>query len=373
MSNSINCEHCNSVFKTKSALNNHVNKAKYCLVIQKKNNEEFQCSLCKKNLSTKQNLEVHKEKCEGKKEDSFKCEHCDKIISSKQNLEIHKRKCKKVSDKKEVFKCKDCKKILSTKQSLLSHVNCCFEKKEKEFNELKERTDKEFNDLKERTDKEFNELKELKEEADREMFEKDKLIVKINTQLENYKEQLEKQEENYKEQIRDLQNKLDKIANKAIDRPTTVTNTTTNNNLNIMSSIDFNNLDRIKDLIEDKLNVNHVVDGQKGIAQFLVDSFLKDDEGNLKYKCTDKSRNIFKFLNSDGEINKDVDASKLISHIVDGGIKVKSVEIAKEWYTEEGIIDITKYQIMHDPQQLILTIEDDSSGFRRELASRTII
>ena len=139
-----------------------------------------------------------------------------------------------------------------------------------------------------------------------------------------------------------------------------------------MSSIDFNNLDRIKDLIENKLNVNHVVDGQKGIAQFLVDSFLKDDEGNLKYKCTDKSRNIFKFLNSDGEINKDVDASKLISHMVDGGIKVKSVEIAKEWYTEEGIIDIKKYEIMYDPQQLILTIEDDSSGFRRELASRTI-
>ena len=90
----------------------------------------------------------------------------------------------------------------------------------------------------------------------------------------------------------------------------------------------------------------------------------------MKYKCTDKSRNIFKFLNSDGEINKDVDASKLISHMV--GIKVKSVEIAKEWYTEEGIIDITKYEIMYEPQQLILTIEDDSSCFRRELASRTI-
>jgi len=33
-------------------------------------------------------------------------------------------------------------------------------------------------------------------------------------QLENYKEQLEKQEENYKEQIKNLQDRLDKIANK---------------------------------------------------------------------------------------------------------------------------------------------------------------
>ena len=133
---SIECEHCKKSFSNKYLLSQHQNKAKYCLAIQKKNNEEFKCFLCQKILSTKYNLEVHKEKCKGKK-DSFKCEHCDAIIASKQNLDIHKKKCKKVSDKKDVFKCKHCKKILSTKQSLLSHVNCCFEKKEKEFNERK--------------------------------------------------------------------------------------------------------------------------------------------------------------------------------------------------------------------------------------------
>jgi hypothetical protein len=327
--NKMNCEYCNSVFKKKSALNNHKNKAKYCLVIQGKIEPEPQ-----------------------HEKEIFKCLICEKILSSKQYLEIHSSKCNEGK-----YKCLFCEKILSTKQNLTQHLSVCLEKK----------------------DKELKELKELKEKSEREIFEKDKIIIKVNTQLENYieqlenyKEQFEKQEENYKEQIKNLQDRLDKIANKAIDRPTIVTNTTTNNNLNIMSSIDFNNLDIIKDLIENKLSVNHVVEGQKGIAQFLVDSFLKDDDGNLKYKCTDKSRSIFKFLNSDGEINKDVDASKLITHMVDGGIKVKSVEIAKEWYTEEGIIDMTKYQIMHEPQQLILEIEDDSSTFRRELASRTI-
>ena len=30
------CEHCETIFKTKSALNNHKNKAKYCLTIQGK-------------------------------------------------------------------------------------------------------------------------------------------------------------------------------------------------------------------------------------------------------------------------------------------------------------------------------------------------
>ena len=49
------CEYCNSEFKSTSALNNHKNKAKYCLLIQGK-------------------LE-HKEKV-------YKCERCEKILSS---------------------------------------------------------------------------------------------------------------------------------------------------------------------------------------------------------------------------------------------------------------------------------------------------
>ena len=53
----MNCEHCNTIFKTKSALNYHKNNAKYCLTIQKEKNEtvvavkekKFKCgSLMKK-------------------------------------------------------------------------------------------------------------------------------------------------------------------------------------------------------------------------------------------------------------------------------------------------------------------------------------
>ena len=354
------CEHCNTVFKTKLALSNHKNKAKYCLLIQGKIEPE---------------PEPEKE--------IFKCSKCEKILSSKQNLESHFRKCKIIKKKKEgVFKCSYCNKILSAKQNLTNHLSVCFSKQERELKDLRE----------------------LREQSNKEIFEKDKIIIKINTQLENYKEQVQKQEENYKEQlekqeenykeqlekqeenykeqlekqedqIKDLQEKLDKIANKAIDRPTTVvSNTTTNNNLNIMSSLDFNNTDKIKDAIENKLNGNHVVDGQKGLAKFMVDTILTDDEGNLLYVCTDSSRNIFKYKNSDGEINKDVEAKKLISFMVDAGIKVKSVDIARDWCkngNENGNVDITRYGIMESPQEKIMKIEDDSCCFKRELASMT--
>ena len=107
--------------------------------------------------------------------------------------------------------------------------------------------------------------------------------------------------------------------------------------------MDFDNLEILRDAIDNNFNANHVVDGQRGLAQFLVDTILKDPDGNLKYKCTDQSRSIFRFLNSKGEIHKDVDANKLITYIVSGGIKGKSVEIANSWYRDEdGGIDMMK-------------------------------
>ena len=44
------CEHCNTIFKTKSALNYHKNNAKYCLSIQKEKNETAVSVKEKKNI-----------------------------------------------------------------------------------------------------------------------------------------------------------------------------------------------------------------------------------------------------------------------------------------------------------------------------------
>ena len=320
----MNCQYCKTIFKSSSALKNHINKARYCIVIQKK--------LAKKEKTV------------------FKCEYCDKILSTKQSLSKHKETCCKKKDKDNEIKDKE------NKDKLLKKLTDEIIEKDKII--IKVNTQLEN----------YKEQLEKQEENSKEQLEK---------QLENYKEQLEKQEENYKEQIKDLQEKLEKIANKAIDRPTTVvSNTTTNNNLNIVSSLDFNNFDRIKDAIENKLSVNHVVDGQKGLAKFMVDTILTDEDGNLLYVCTDPSRNMFKYKNTDGEINKDVEAKKLISFMVDAGIKVKSVEIAREWCkngNENGDLDITKYGIMTCPQEKIMKIEDENSRFKRELASMTSI
>ena len=344
----MNCEYCNASFKTKTSLNNHKNKAKYCLIIQGKldiKENIFKCDICAKILSSKQCLEIHKEKCEDIKEEKiFQCEYCNKILSSKQNLVIHTKKCEIIQVKDE-FKCEFCKKELSTRQKLEYHKNICNVKKEKEDEETKETIKKKDNELK----------------------EKDKIIIKLKTQNESFKEQLEKLEKNYK----DLQNKLDKIANKAVDKPT-ITNNTTNNTLNISSNIDFNDIERIQNIINNKLTINDVITGQKGLALFTKEHILTDEEGNLAYICTDPSRHIFKFKDEDGEIKKDIETKKLTEYLIIGGIKAKSVDIGNNWCKDEnGNIDMTKFNIIMTPQQSILKLKDDNNVFKKELASLT--
>ena len=61
----MNCEYCNTEFKSLSSLNYHKKNAKYCLKIRNKKNDKFQCKFCLKNLSTKFCLESHISICSG--------------------------------------------------------------------------------------------------------------------------------------------------------------------------------------------------------------------------------------------------------------------------------------------------------------------
>jgi len=336
----MNCEYCNTTFKTKSALNNHKIKAKYCLILQGK--------------------------IEPSKEEIFKCNLCNKILSSKQYLELHKDKCEGKKHKIDVFKCKHCDKILSTKQMLENHNNICSIKKEKDQTEYKEKLEKEIKEYKNQLEKQDKEYKNQLEKQDKEY--KNQLEKQKNELKEEYKNQLEKQED----QIKDLQDKLEKLAIKAIDRPTIVSNTT-NNNLNIDSSMNFNDIEQIKDIIENNLNINHIVDGQKGLANFVKEIMLIDDNGKLKYICTDPSRSIFKYKDTNGEIKKDVEAKKLTDYILKGGIKKRSAIIGNEWVQNEtnNKLYLDKLEIMMEFQENIHKLAENNTNFKRELAALT--
>jgi hypothetical protein len=144
--------------------------------------------------------------------------------------------------------------------------------------------------------------------------------------------------------------------------------------LNITSYIDFNDINKIKDTIESKLNINHVVNGQKGLAKFVKDNLLTDENGKLTYLCSDPSRHIFRYKDETGEIKKDVEAKKLTNYIIEGGIRIKSADIGNEWCKDDdGDIDMTKFSIILEKQESIMKLRDDNNTFKRELASMTTI
>jgi hypothetical protein len=177
-----------------------------------------------------------------------------------------------------------------------------------------------------------------------------------------------------KEELYDLKGQL-KILSKSNDRlfdiakQPRISNTNNNNKiLSIQTHLDFNNTDQVKQLIEKKYDKKYLFQGQKGVAQFAVDYILKDDTGQLKYICTDPSRQIFKYKDPEGYIKKDIEAKKLTGFLVDSGIKEKTHNSAIEFWTDEnGDVNGEKCSSFLETAQSIKNNNNDNSVFKKEL------
>ena len=210
----------------------------------------------------------------------MECEYCKKSFSNKFTLKNHQlnaKYCLEIRKKdNENFKCSFCKKNLASKWSLDNHLDNCVDK-----------------------------FKILLEEK-----EKDILHCKENiSKLENQNKEL-------LQQIKDL-------ASIAIDKPNTINNHNLTNNSNNkmidnrtlnMIPLDLNQ-ENLKRTLEEKFTENHLINGQKGVAQFFVDNILVSDDNKYMIKCTDPSRKMFIYLDSEGKVHKDMNAFKL-THII---------------------------------------------------------
>ena len=351
----MNCQFCNKLFSSKSSLNNHQKTAKFCLKLQDDNNKQ---------LTT------------------FNCEYCCKLLTSKQNLNIHLLKCKnRLSDTLRKEKDDD---IESLRKEKYEEIESLRKEKDEEIESLRKEKDEEIESLRKEKDNEIetltidkykgiemiiktktNEIETIRKDKNKEIEiiiqDNEKIMIEIITENKSYKEQ-----------IKYLQQTIEKMSLKAIEKPTTTNTTNNNNTLNITSFMDFNNIDKLKNVIEDKLNINYVVDGQKGLANFVKDTLLTDDNGKLLYICTDPSRNIFKYKDSTGEVKKDVEAKKLTNYILEGGIRKKSAFIGNEWCKDDrGKIDKNRFDIMMEHQQSIMKLTDDNTSFKKELVALT--
>jgi len=149
---------------------------------------------------------------------------------------------------------------------------------------------------------------------------------------------------------------------------------TTNNNTNIVvnHTLNLNDTQRFKTIIDEGLDKNVVCNGQKGLAKFVVENLLKGPDGKLMYKCVDPSRQNFEFTNSDGIVEKDVKAIKLKRALIEGDVIVKAKKSGDDlWIKEDGSMDTDRYTASSGKVMEIMTVDRDDTKFRSELSALT--
>lgn len=283
------------------------------------------------------------------------CEHCNTEFKSVSSLNNHKRNakyCLKLQnnenneniENKEEYKCTYCNKAFSEKY-LKTHISKCINYFELIIDNLKK------------------EINEKEEEFKKILYEKDNEIIRLkveNSFLQNEHNLFINSYQEDRNHIKELTKK-----------PTTIINNSHNINNMLINPI-IENIPKIKEKIEHNLNINHIIEGQKGIANFAVNNILKDDSGNITYICTDPSRGFFKFVNENNAIVKDIHAKQLTRNLCKAGLVNKANDIAIASCTdEEGNIDTEKFALISPKTIEISELENNNCTFKSELTSYT--
>ena len=235
---------------------------------------------------------------------SHKCTYCNSTFQSKSYLTYHQKRtqyCLKMQGdlqvKNNVFECKYCEKILSSEKRLKTHYEIC-----SEYSIFRVE-----NNYKEK-------------------------IAELNIQLTD-------QKEHYEKQIKDLQDKLENIAVKAVSRPihsTTSNKTQINNFIHQLQPVTE---EKLKESVSN-LTIDHIRKGPEGYAQYALDYPLKD-----KMICVDYSRRKVKFKDPDGNVITDPEMTGLSTKFFNS-IKDKNKELVclcanelKEKLGDDNIMD----------------------------------
>jgi hypothetical protein len=271
--------------------------------------------------------------------------------------------CQIIQHQNDIINCEFCNKVF-TEHTIVTHNKNCKKRLNEEIKRLQIEKDEEIKRLQIEKDEEIKRLQ----------IEKDEEIKKLKS------ENFEKVEENKKLQMRivelETENKIylqDRdLIQKLATQPKTTTTTNNNDNRIRINNNFFDNPERIKQMIDEKLTKDYISDGQKGVAQFACNNLLKDENGNMNYICSDPSRHIFKFQNSEGNIEKDVKANKLTNMLIEAGISNKALSIAPSlWTDEDGNINSNKFLTFSPYTTEIASMQVDNTVFRNELATLT--
>lgn len=247
------------------------------------------------------------------------------------------------------LKCQYCNKIFIRRSSLFNHI------KKRTKGCLKIEEELKCKQIKQEEQDEKNLLQKLKNEN---QFLKFKLET-MEWKVEQLETALEKERAKTKITVNNI---------------VTNTNNTTNNNNRILNLTPMSlEADEFTKRIQDLFSEKYMLGGQEGIARFVAENLLTDEEGKLKYICTDPSRQIFKFMTDKG-VGKDIKASKLTAAIYDE-IKSQTANASNQLFdkskTEDGETNMEVHDVVLKALTEITGMGNDNSDFSRELAKLT--
>ena len=248
------------------------------------------------------------------------CEYCKKTFSTPYVLRHHQKtvkSCIKIQNqlgvgiKETEFQCEHCKKSLTTKGSLTLHYKIC---------KLKH------------SDK-------TKKEYEAELKKKDDEIIKLKKQL-------------------NTPPKSPKITN--ITKNKIETNIETNIEQQHITIYQVMSPELVEDFFKTNYNLDTLLGGQKALARFVNDGFLKESP---IYLCGDRSRQKF-YIVKDGKKTEDTDCDEILGLTAPGMPHIQDVYETALFDLPEAVTEDN----VQDNYQKIMTIDDQRSEFKAELS-----
>ena len=244
----------------------------------------------------------------------MECEYCNQILKTPSSLKQHQLTAKYCLSKqnKEPIKeyyCNACNTGFTLKYSLQKHLQIC-KSNTPEIHQISQELDVIKKEL---------ELSIIREK------EKDKIITDRDFLIADQKNIIKELQTEYKKHIemqnKDLQDRMQSMAEKAIDKPSTVNQNTINQIINNLLPITTEHLNNQAQY----LTIDHVKNGAVGYAKYALEHPLKD-----RLVCTDTSRKKGKYKDSDGNIVSDPEMSSITKKLF-LAIKDRNSELITEF------------------------------------------
>jgi len=305
------------------------------------------------------------------------CEFCKKTFSTKSNLTAHQKSavyCLELQGKENKnFVCEYCSKTFTLHKTLNEHILVCKEKQKKEkesvdnyYKELSKKIEK-YQGIEKKLDEKNKENKHIKDK----LSEKNEYIAKLEASIVKLEAKLEKFENAVTNIATSTTHALEAKAVKAASSSTSSTTNNTTTNITVNNYLNLSQ-ENVKKVLTERLNYNVVYAGQAGLATFVFDNILKDSTGKLIYRCVDASRQMFEFVDENGETVRDMKAEKLTQSLLKGDVIRLGLEAAAVgWNTENEKLNTERVGVFGPKVNEYADLNRNNTVFRSKVSSLT--